>query len=502
MLRRPNARTAERTKPRWGAIGIALLLIVIGVAGTYAWTGVSMLQARDANTWRETRCTITQSEIVQTLDDGNTVHDITLRYTYQVDGKPHVGKRLDFVDDTRAESHDVLAARHPPAGAVVPCWYDPAEPRRSVLVRRGWSGLAALSPLSCVLFGIATLTSSRARARHETLRDGRYRITCRAARVATVWACAGIAWLTGALAISMVAEPRWSVLALGTAAAISTTVFLYYACAHLTKVTVTVAAAELRPGDAIAAQIAIRGPVRARSCGGQLVGRERSAWHDGSDAKFDLREFHRADLDGARIPSNAIPSVDRGTNTIEWLVRVVAEIPCWPDIALDIPLVVRGELCDVRRPDVPLAEVPADARIALVLDGDRRAFAPGEQITGTLGWKRDRAPSRATVRLAWTSASRRDVTHTERVGEIAVGELPRVVAPRPNDPYRGASPTEEAAPELAAAERRRLRFVAPDAPYTFEGAYFDVTWRLELAIEDVGEVDVERISIRIAPDAG
>lgn len=486
MLRSPR-------KPSVGvgsiiAVGFALLLAIMATLASYvvAKPAIEKLQSRS---WVRTTCEVTLADITAHHNDDSTTYWIAFLYELRVGNALYEGHRLDFNDDIHESREGVLEERYPVRGARVACWYDPEDPRRSVIERVGWPSVVGVLLIAMfVAAGAIIAYVGRKRfVRREVLPDGRARVSCRNARMPVLLfvaistaMSAGMSWLAGATSPKgALAIVWWSITAL------IALWLVYLVCAFYTKVTISLASLELVPGQRVDAKWSISGPIKPRHVSMTVVGRARSKWSDGSQARIDLREFHKADLETARMPRNALPSLDIGPNTITWVIVVTAYIPWWPDIAIEIPLVVRGKAGAARDYQDPLAMPAGKEPIALLLDGDRKQYAPGDTIAGTIAWTRGSPPAGAHVQLRWTSESP-NVTHTEVVGEVSVAELPRFVTPDAADPYRGTAPSEEPGGPLEAVEVRRLRFVAPDAPYSSKGPIFKVRWSLKLAL-DVGK---------------
>src|SRR3954447_18636990 len=105
------------------------------------------------------------------------------------------------------------------------------------------------------------------------------------------------------------------------------------------------------------------------------------------------------------------------------------------------------------------------------LKGNRRTFAPGEEIAGAVRWERDAAPAAAEVRLCWFTRGQGD--EDAAVVETIVFE------------------------EAQAGDTREFAFSAPEAPYSFSGTLISLIWVVELVLQP-GE-EFERVEIVIGP---
>lgn len=103
---------------------------------------------------------------------------------------------------------------------------------------------------------------------------------------------------------------------------------------------------------------------------------------------------------------------------------------------------------------------------------ERKAYRPGEQISGTVSWSANKAPSSAELRLFWYTMGKGD--RDSAIAETCVFDLPN---------------TEDS---------RSFSFRAPDFPPSFSGKLISLLWGLELVLEP-GET--EALELVIAPEA-
>ncbi|MGA2555739.1 MAG: hypothetical protein ABSG04_05640 [Verrucomicrobiota bacterium] len=101
----------------------------------------------------------------------------------------------------------------------------------------------------------------------------------------------------------------------------------------------------------------------------------------------------------------------------------------------------------------------------------RTAFEPGEELTGTVGWKLDKPARAVELRLFW-------FTGGAGAADAGVVETAQFDHPSPDD-------------------SRPFRFRLPPAPYSFRGSLITLNWALELVA--AGATEVARQEITIAP---
>ena len=102
----------------------------------------------------------------------------------------------------------------------------------------------------------------------------------------------------------------------------------------------------------------------------------------------------------------------------------------------------------------------------------RPAFAPGDEVRGSVKWARAFPPELIELKLIWTTSGRGS-EDVEVVETIAFEN-----------------------PELEGMRSFRLRL--PDSPYSFSGKLVSLTWMLELVVRP--EDAAERLTIIIAPN--
>ena len=122
-LRSPNVRTAA------AVCGLGLLLAsAVGVV----LKGRAVAAARETAAWPSVRGVVTRAGIVETAPGGRYLPDVT--YAYAIAGREYVGDRVR-VSARRSLTRRAAerAAGEFAAGEPVRVYYDPEDPRRSVL---------------------------------------------------------------------------------------------------------------------------------------------------------------------------------------------------------------------------------------------------------------------------------------------------------------------------------------------------------------------------------
>lgn len=104
-----------------------------------------------------------ESEVVTDSSGDGSTYSVRVHYRYQVAGQDYESSRYSFVSGSssgRAAKQRAVDAM--PAGAVVPCWVDPDDPKEAVIRRGLWVPfLLMLLPLVFVVVGVTIFVASR-----------------------------------------------------------------------------------------------------------------------------------------------------------------------------------------------------------------------------------------------------------------------------------------------------------------------------------------------------
>jgi hypothetical protein len=150
-----------------GCFWAFFLILGLAIFAIFA-LGMILPAARARFVFVETRCTVLDKRLGAGNDNSWRPE---IRIEYQADGRRHDTWTYDAAgvySNDRAAKEAILAGFI--QGRQYPCWYDPADPDRAVLVRDlKWWMLMALIPLVFVVVGIAGLIAGR-RRRAEQLR--------------------------------------------------------------------------------------------------------------------------------------------------------------------------------------------------------------------------------------------------------------------------------------------------------------------------------------------
>lgn len=501
---------------------IAAVVGIVFVAGG-AWLHVQAAlkpawQIRSAQAWPQTTCTILHSEVVEGTDsDGDTTYDAYVAYSWRDGDAERRGDRIDFSFGGPGGDDAFEAVRAFPVGAQVPCWLDPADRAQAVLRREG---VAVGGGLVAVLFLVAGLVMLYLELGQP--RPPRARVAAGVLVARPRWGRQLVASTGALLGATPLAVSAYLLMELGRPgsavlyAAIAAGALVL--AAHqlgqwLTGLSLEVSPPRLALGETARLRWRMRAPFGVGRGTVRLVAYERVWRSDGSSTVMEERlihEAHVADLDRAHagaavdvvVPRDGLPTLTAGRAMIEWSLAVHAELPRWPDLDLRVPIEVAPVAIELPRPRPPRHAAPViDDTPWLVLDrarGDAApvTYAPGEAITGVVGWTRG-SPDAVRVEIRRTvKVVDGDPPVTDVVEAVDVATLPRIAAPGGDGPFRGvaASPDERGGP-LGAREARELRLVAPAGPVSHGSSLLTITWALVVVVDGH---DTRTLPIRIA----
>lgn len=117
----------------------AVTLLVVAVPGVLLTIGLWLAAGRaerrieESQRWLSVRGRVVSSKISRARSNRWP----TVRYAYEVRGVRHESARLAFIQKNRSQAEcQAVVDRYPP-GAEVDVWYDPMQPKSSVLEREG-----------------------------------------------------------------------------------------------------------------------------------------------------------------------------------------------------------------------------------------------------------------------------------------------------------------------------------------------------------------------------
>ncbi|OHA46106.1 MAG: hypothetical protein A3A80_00685 [Candidatus Terrybacteria bacterium RIFCSPLOWO2_01_FULL_44_24] len=124
------------------------IFIVIGAALTIFWGIPTARNAMESKNWPLSEGRITVSDVSENYDSDNNgkTYSAKVAFEYTVNGRQYVGSRVTFGDyDSSDPAHASGIVMRYPVGESVQVYYDPDEPKTSVLEPgTSWSSFVGL----------------------------------------------------------------------------------------------------------------------------------------------------------------------------------------------------------------------------------------------------------------------------------------------------------------------------------------------------------------------
>ena len=156
--KRGNRRTGSQKLASLGEAVFFSIFLAFGLALFIGLlTRLVIPEWRANRHFQQTTCTLLSKAVQSRVGrDGSVAYSPSIRMRYVVDGRTYEGGRLEAREMSYGERANVAALIEPfKVGERYPCWYDPLDPRRAVLVQgySGWLYLFLLVPLPFITIG-------------------------------------------------------------------------------------------------------------------------------------------------------------------------------------------------------------------------------------------------------------------------------------------------------------------------------------------------------------
>jgi len=335
-----------------------------------------------AQSWPEVPCQILSSRVAESPGSDGATYRVEIAYTYQVGGIRHPGDRYDFLGGSSSgyEGKNRIVERYPEGSRAV-CYVNPADPTEAVLSRRfSPAYLMALLPLLFVGIGVAgAVWALRGRRAGPAVALSPFGVPA-AAEAGPVRLSPAIspgAKLAGLTAVALfwnglVSVFVWQAVAgyrrgqadgcltlflvpfvlVGVGLAVA--VVRQFLALWNPRPLLTLSRGTLPLGEPVLLQWRFTGRTsRIARLILTLEGREEATYRRGTDTVTDRETFAVLPvLDtpfGERIssgtasvsaPAGGVPSFAAQHNKVIWALKVKAEIPGWPDVDEEYPVVV------------------------------------------------------------------------------------------------------------------------------------------------------------------
>ena len=112
--------------------GIGVLFLVVGLLQLTTCL-IESSSAVASNSWPTTKGVVVSSEVMLVKGGKGTGHVPTVNYRYEVNGVPHLGKRIHIRDVSEMPDEAEISIASFPVGKEVDVHFDPNEPAQAVL---------------------------------------------------------------------------------------------------------------------------------------------------------------------------------------------------------------------------------------------------------------------------------------------------------------------------------------------------------------------------------
>jgi len=501
--------------------------MLIGLGVIYGLGIRPMQQVEAAKQWTEVPCTVTAADLHESTDsDGDITYRVDVSYTYTVAGQKYVSDRESFTYGSTNIGVDRMrerVSRYQQNPQQV-CYIDPNDPQAAVLERETpdsmwfgflFGGIFAGFPFLILIFVIRSARRTRRReALGEALplSDGS-RVDSRlnkrlgnrfADRMAeplsegplvlktTSKHGCGVLFLlfftifwnaiVWTIASQSHGEAQWFLYIFQGIGAILGFIFLYQLLSLFNaRPILELVKAPLRPGQSTDFRLSWAGNSRSIThLTVTLICVEEAVYQRGTDSITDRSEWSKTVLYDSMeaeanitariaIPADALASFDAPHNRIIWKVKIHGVVPRFPDLKREFIVPV------LPPPNQAIVEsvAPSAPSEVIHLDAGRKAFRPGDTISGRIRWSLAGARKQLSLRLFWFTAGR-GTADVQVVAEHVI------------------SAPAESGEESFALE------VPPQGPLSIAGRLVAVAWALELVAEPGGVI--ERVDLVIGSD--
>ncbi|HEX2223127.1 MAG TPA: DUF3592 domain-containing protein [Thermoanaerobaculia bacterium] len=371
------------------------LFLAAGLAFTWFLLVKPVAGILAARSWSEATCVVQASRVEEVSDSDGTTYKPVIDYTYTFNGGEYRSSRYRFVEFSSSgyQGKAEVVARYPP-GRRTPCYVNPENPSEAVLSRDfDLAYLIGLFPLLFVAAGVGGILftlrggfrSARSRAQEaaasspaaasfgivapETLAGGGpVELKSGASPVAKFVGILFIAlfwngivsvflyqvvegWRTGAGDGCLTAFLVPFVL---VGLALIYGIFQQFLVLFVPRPRLTLSRGALLPGEPVQVQWRFSGSAgRIQKLRIVLEGSELVRYRRGTDVHTATEVFfsealaevqHASQIPAGtarlEVPAGSMPSFEADNNKILWKLKVVCEVPNWPDNEEEYPLVV------------------------------------------------------------------------------------------------------------------------------------------------------------------
>ena len=365
-----------------------LIFLLAGLGSFYAAVLRPISQVNAAKSWTPITATITSSQIASSSDSDGTTYRVAIEYSFPFNGRAYFGNQYSFAPGSSSNysSKQAIVAGLP-VGAQTTIYANPANPHESVINRGAtsdlWLGMFTLifvvAGLGIILLGLFSGRNAKGSySKAQTWQPQKVPVISAApvanlsgpvtlkprtskATAFIVMLIFGLFWngIVFFFLAQTIRKPGGIEVFLGLfmipfvlvgIAMIGATIHQFLALFG-PKVELTVSQAQVPLGGAIKVNWKLNGKQNVTKLQIYLEGREEATYRRGTDTYTDKNTFCVLDVTDAmsqpqggegmvQIPAGTMHSFEASNNKILWQLVVKGEIPIWPNIKEEYPLVV------------------------------------------------------------------------------------------------------------------------------------------------------------------
>lgn len=365
--------------------GVLFGLIFFGVGSGFMWfMGLKpIMLSFQADHWHIVGCTITRSYVDSKRGDDGTAYKAIINVSYEINNQRFNGGSYNFDESYssgRSGKRDIV--KRYPVGQDVECWVNPENPSQAVLNKDIPTMVWFIIPFTSifVLVGAAAILGTLGLVPKINLNTTRYKpVSMNQQGFTELKPRYGVKKKLGfSLVFSLFwngivsvfvyqiwqdfqrGEPEWGLvifISIFVLVGIGTIIWVIYNLLALSNPQPTLHVTEGRPelGERIRVSWAFTGNIKKISqLNISLEGCEKATYRVGTDTRTDTHVFYQEELisvaspsahsqlyTNVTIPENSMHSFDASNNKVEWQLKLVGQIPHWPDINYEYPIVIR-----------------------------------------------------------------------------------------------------------------------------------------------------------------
>ena len=351
----------------------------------FCWLGgiSPILESREALSWEEVPCKITDSFVESHSSSDGTTYSVEIRYSYEWNERKYDGDQYTFgnMSSSGKASKKEIVSKYP-KGSMATCLVNPIDPSDSVITREvGWLpyGIIAFSSIFIAVGAGLIITGLRkkkpsiggvkATSISQLGQDETFKLKPEAGRIARTIGSVIFAIIWNGFACIPIyiylqerkkGNPEWFLLLFGVIFGILGLLLIANAVRSLLAMRnplpeIMVSPGKLMPGSHLNLSWRMQGSVRRLSnLAIYIEAQEIARFQKGTRTVTDKNTFlqvclfessHKGDFQRGsvkfQIPEETVPTMKIDHNEITWQIVFVGDVPRWPDLSETYPMVLQ-----------------------------------------------------------------------------------------------------------------------------------------------------------------